>query len=1209
MNLSYHIIQQQVFDIHFKRKEKYALLQNRFSRLFHNELFPLLEAFIDKEIPHPVNFRIDTLTVDLGTVSYEHLERDIVEVFIEAFKKALHEITGDIPVAGILATAIETNTHTPDRYLEVMEFYLVTGILPWWASPEKYADPLQITDELMGNQKSDFEELLYRIGPNETVRKRLAYQFPKTYMQSIIRLLEPDKAAFIFEYHEQLGGLQEEQPFVKADTKEFEKALWLFVLDYLLVDRGSIFEERSFVKSSLYKMAMFFNVHYDELLIAFYKAVQLVHPTLKKSGGLGLIIEYVYNEHFHQPEDDKKPAFYSKDIADEKEPGAMTIESLKFYLYYGFLPRSINKSSNRNFIQYVDALITADIDKAVSLLRVAMADAATRHRLISEFPASQLIGMLKKLPGTNEAIRVYEELIELVQQSFIEELMAVDTAGNLLLLLFMEEYNAGSRSLDSKNLVIKFVKHIAGLLHTEPYIIANSFERIIHKKNEKYAASLKQALQTAGAAMNRPETAGIYHALEKSVAAQWQELFDTGNVATWGKKEMRAITNELLGFTGSGREETNIDIITWISSAVLKGKPTGRASIIQVVEKILYASVVEKSNQPYASDKLLVQLVVWLYRQKPEMVKAFAKVAAKKAPENILQLYHLLLLQNDKEAKPVFDLLRDVLQQLIPTYARQLSTTWQYNTGSTPSTQDTVLPFAALEKVLSKDVQQILQQYAARSLKETETGTVAFLLLTKLLTAGNRQDVLPGISDHEFPVLLKELMLVVFRKDAAGIKQLLEALSVSSEQFNMLYLLFSQAVTIAERSIFYVIKAVAEKKLVALIIEEAPFSDITIFRLSEAIAIMMEQNNQLFFRLLHTKEYSPLLLHLSGATVNDETIDKMLVAFQPASGHAIVFFVKEFRLLLQYLPLFSIDKAALLNNYKQFLLHFMAGKVRATDSMALVNAFFDYGEQHNKSLMGKCYVSLSALLRKTGIRDSLLSLFLPQLKQELEKRIEMHGKQGPGKENIQARNVALDSALLGQVRKVLHQQAQGSENSLQRTPDPSLQEPEIEKIYIGNAGLVLLNPFLSTYFSRLGLMENGKFINEMSKQRAIHLLAFVTDGKEEHAEHTLPLNKILCGLALKQPVDPACCITENERELTIQMLKMIFQRWEKLKNSSIEGFRDAFLKRQGMLTRTGEGWNLRVEQRGYDVLLDTIPWGFRFIKLSWMDTILTVEWM
>jgi hypothetical protein len=280
--------------------------------------------------------------------------------------------------------------------------------------------------------------------------------------------------------------------------------------------------------------------------------------------------------------------------------------------------------------------------------------------------------------------------------------------------------------------------------------------------------------------------------------------------------------------------------------------------------------------------------------------------------------------------------------------------------------------------------------------------------------------------------------------------------------------------------------------------------------------------------------------------------------------------------------------------------------------MALVNAFFDYGEQHDKSLMFRFYGSFINVIGEKGANDRVLSLLLPQLQQDVTQRIETHSKlfSFSGKEltgNLKAQ--PSDAALIMQLKNELNRKKIAAEKYAEQINYPALIEPEIEKIYIPNAGLVLLHPFLSFYFGKLGLVENGKFINPLAQRRAIHLLAFVTDGKEEHAEHTLPLNKILCAFPLNEPVDPAFNIQENERELSLQMLNVIFQRWEKLKNSSIEGFRESFLKRQGILTRTGEGWNLRVEQRGYDILLDTIPWGFRFIKLSWMDAILTVEWI
>jgi len=37
-------------------------------------------------------------------------------------------------------------------------------------------------------------------------------------------------------------------------------------------------------------------------------------------------------------------------------------------------------------------------------------------------------------------------------------------------------------------------------------------------------------------------------------------------------------------------------------------------------------------------------------------------------------------------------------------------------------------------------------------------------------------------------------------------------------------------------------------------------------------------------------------------------------------------------------------------------------------------------------------------------------------------------------------------------------------------------------------------------------------------------------------------------------------------------------------------------------------WTLTVEERAFDVLLDSIAWNFRFIKTPWMEKILRVKW-
>ncbi len=196
---------------------------------------------------------------------------------------------------------------------------------------------------------------------------------------------------------------------------------------------------------------------------------------------------------------------------------------------------------------------------------------------------------------------------------------------------------------------------------------------------------------------------------------------------------------------------------------------------------------------------------------------------------------------------------------------------------------------------------------------------------------------------------------------------------------------------------------------------------------------------------------------------------------------------------------------------------------------------------------------------------------------------------------------------LGNITKELALARQKEEETVRAAIKKPLKGDEATN-YIRNAGLVLLHPFLSTYFSRLELTEKGKFVKEDAQFRAVHLLQFLVDGTAHHLEHELMLNKILCGLPVEEPIPLEILISEKEKAVSLELLQVVLQQWEKLKNTSIEGLRASFLQRQGALTPMDDAWKLRVEQRGYDILLQTLPWSVGMIKASWMKKILYVEW-
>jgi hypothetical protein len=128
--------------------------------------------------------------------------------------------------------------------------------------------------------------------------------------------------------------------------------------------------------------------------------------------------------------------------------------------------------------------------------------------------------------------------------------------------------------------------------------------------------------------------------------------------------------------------------------------------------------------------------------------------------------------------------------------------------------------------------------------------------------------------------------------------------------------------------------------------------------------------------------------------------------------------------------------------------------------------------------------------------------------------------------------------------------------------------------------------------------------------RALQVLDFMVFGNRKMKEYGLVLNKILVGLEPEENIEITQQLTDNEVFMIEGFLQeAIIKQWTILKNTSIEGLRNTFLKRNGKLTRTENGWFLQVEPKGgIDMLLNSLPWGLSFIKMNWMPKPLTIEW-
>ncbi|TGX54121.1 hypothetical protein E5A73_08345 [Sphingomonas gei] len=178
-------------------------------------------------------------------------------------------------------------------------------------------------------------------------------------------------------------------------------------------------------------------------------------------------------------------------------------------------------------------------------------------------------------------------------------------------------------------------------------------------------------------------------------------------------------------------------------------------------------------------------------------------------------------------------------------------------------------------------------------------------------------------------------------------------------------------------------------------------------------------------------------------------------------------------------------------------------------------------------------------------------------------------------------------------------------------PKSSEEAPAV--LYVANAGLVLASAFLPRLFQSLDYVEpdaqgGWRWCDADCQARAVHLLQWLVDARTDAPEPQLALNKILCGLAIREPVAIEAQLDERELRMADILLRTILTSWPPLAESGLAALRETFFQRQGRLTRCETGWRLEVETRVLDILIDQLPWGFATILHPWMPGPLIVQW-
>lgn len=192
-----------------------------------------------------------------------------------------------------------------------------------------------------------------------------------------------------------------------------------------------------------------------------------------------------------------------------------------------------------------------------------------------------------------------------------------------------------------------------------------------------------------------------------------------------------------------------------------------------------------------------------------------------------------------------------------------------------------------------------------------------------------------------------------------------------------------------------------------------------------------------------------------------------------------------------------------------------------------------------------------------------------------------------------------------------------SEYQAQPLPAPSRPAPKAstsDPIWVRDSGQVLLAAYAERLFKQQGLIEQGRFIDARAQARGVQCLQALCHGPGPVDEAQTVLSRLLCGVPPAEVLPEVDPLPPDTATLLEQLLQAVIAHWKAVGHTSVAGLRECFLQREGRLQRdktpAGEPprWHLRVQTRGFDVLLDRLPWSFQTIRLPWMQGALHVEW-
>lgn len=1222
-----HIVSSLKWETTFDQKTEGYRLQERLSTWSKISLSREVAAIFNELCPPEQSWRIQSLELDLGSCDYNDLEFDLSRKIRSVLKEKIAELIlyqNSQKQNGIAVYNKEKSI------LDNLMIFLLEGYLPW-NYQNKQGSVNQIMAELLQNNLPEIIAIIKATGmTHEEVRKRISWQFDEKNITKIIGALEPNNSGSIIEFNLIMTTIQVKETIVQTSTASFRKNLWFFILNFLLLERGTLFNKIAFMKSSILQMANHYNIAYADLIV-------LIENTIVK-----LSDKTTHNNHFidslkilTQEYETQKSNTYTQEtspnywtlfeqlLKDKKQRKSVTAKNNLNELIV-----TLNSENKTKFNAIIKQLLNNE-SLLVSLIQDL--DETSIKILFSRVDATpsllnmEMVMYLNKLSKT---LKLKTKSIDLWEIGILF-LIKNKNADNTKFLLFCTAELSRRNNINHEQLLALFTnaKIPATLKNNNSVLIYTKLNSIycdeISKNNSNYPAiHFKNLVAKLEIELQKKATKSAFftdlqRSLIKTIALHPKMAFEV--MLSYGNKEvlkkiLPLILNremlQLLVKTADYKKTKLIETIQ-IVYEILNEKEKYDFPEELMTDHLLALGMQEILFHPEHNSSLFLETIIVQLSKKvthtkrdtyfefitkliqSKRIKSFG-IAIKKTFLNQLKnnnavdtMSLALLIQNASQNAQV------ELSQLLGN---------NFNDSG----------FVSLRKKDKKESENMLHYFLTNGtfIKNNwiKKSSVFIINQSKLVSNTDVKEILNEIfwktvlqysayqgNEIMFEKLLqKELKLYLKSSNPEEKQESINLLNVF-ENTNLI----NQNNTVSEVDMVqnHIISPIfleknnenilltgklydkEKQELFASIILERkiPFG----FNPSQTVEIkdilneIIKKDPKTFFKIIK-KEFIPeaqmdwlcrninfhtLCIGISQLDKNRESYLRILEKFNHVLGLMVIKGIapKE----LQSILLRKVLKAA------------------ANDNWRLITIDKIWNEL------------IWDVVTKKGIPKKSFLIDIEKYMYQLPLSLQLSFREILKSEK-QTVSTTKKTAILSNMNPI--------------KPHQNPKTPLKQSIPVRNAGIVLLNAYIPILFERLQLVENNKFINNEFQINAVQFLQYVITGMQQTEETYLPLNKVLCGLPLTDAVPDSIEITEDKQHLINGLIEAAISHWPDIGDCSIDGFRGNWLVRDGSLVELEDKWELTVEKRAYDVLINRSPFAFSIIKYHWMEKPLHVIW-